>query len=338
MTIKLVIGIDTSKAKIDAWFKLLGADEQKHLCLLNSKIGFSKLDRTIRSFKVLPDEVFVCIEHTGYYGYKFFQHCKAKGYYCIEVSPLKIKRSAGVVRGKSDEDDSLMIAEFALRHLDELFSEIDLAQDLLKLKTMLSQRNQLIKYQLGIENHNKLIISTLPKKEIKQTVKQNNRIFSYFQKQINLTEARIYDLVFNDQDLKNNFKLLNSIVGVGPWTALYVILYTRNFMRIICPRRFACFAGIAPFKHESGSSIKGKPRVSHLANKKMKSLLQMSAMSAVTHDPELKAFYNRKIEEGKSKMSVLNAVRNKLVHRMFAVIRRQSAYFVKPVFEKKPKA
>ena len=88
----------------------------------------------------------------------------------------------------------------------------------------------------------------------------------------------------------------------------------------------APYAGIAPFEKQSGTSLNTKSRVSHYANKKMKVLLNLAASSAIQADPELKTYYNRRIENGKSKMSTLNIVRNKIVHRIFAVVKRGTPF------------
>ncbi|MCK5705403.1 MAG: IS110 family transposase, partial [Cyclobacteriaceae bacterium] len=86
------------------------------------------------------------------------------------------------------------------------------------------------------------------------------------------------------------------------------------------------YCGIAPFPNTSGTSIRGKTKVSNLANKKIKSLFDLCAKSAIQHNPEMKAYYNRRLEEGKNKMSTINIVRNKLLSRIFAVVNRQTPY------------
>jgi transposase len=109
--------------------------------------------------------------------------------------------------------------------------------------------------------------------------------------------------------------------------ALVAIIKTHNFTRFPNARKFACFCGTAPFEHSSGTSIKKKSRVSHLADKKMKSLLDLSAKSAIQYDKELREYYLKRTEGGKSKMSTINIVRNKILYRMFAVIKRQTPFF-----------
>ena len=125
---------------------------------------------------------------------------------------------------------------------------------------------------------------------------------------------------------------MESIPGIGRVTALYLITITQVFARFANGRKFACFAGVAPFEYRSGSSIRGKTKVSPLANKKIKSLLHMASLSAVRYDPELRLYYKRKKEEGKHSMLVLNNIKFKLIQRAFAVINRQTPYVVTSKF------
>jgi transposase len=125
--------------------------------------------------------------------------------------------------------------------------------------------------------------------------------------------------------------LLKSVKGVGPVVALATIIKTGNFTRFTNPRKFACFCGTAPFEHTSGSSIRGKTKISSLRDKKMKTLLDLAAKSAIQYDKELQAYYTRRLTMGKSKKSTINIVRNKIIYRMFAVIKRQTPYQEHPM-------
>jgi len=109
-------------------------------------------------------------------------------------------------------------------------------------------------------------------------------------------------------------------------TAVNLIVHTNEFKKLNDPRKLACYCGIAPFEHSSGSSIRGKTRVSHMANKKLKTNLHMASLSGVRNDTDLKKYYERKTAEGKSKLSVLNAVKNKLIARVIAVVKRGTPY------------
>ncbi|KAA6305688.1 hypothetical protein EZS27_042659, partial [termite gut metagenome] len=127
--------------------------------------------------------------------------------------------------------------------------------------------------------------------------------------------------------LSRQLKLLCSIDGVGERTAVKMIVETNAFKDFGDPRKFCCHAEVAPFSYSSGSSIRSRNRVSQRADKSIKLLLHIGALTAATRSKgELHEYYLRKVAEGKNKMSVLNAIRAKLVHRMFAVIRNNKFY------------
>src|SRR5580765_2487116 len=149
--------------------------------------------------------------------------------------------------------------------------------------------------------------------------------------EIREVKKAIEELIATEDELRINYDLTTSVQGIGFVTAVHMLIVTENFSRFNDPRKFACYSGVAPFKHESGSSIKGKTRTSQLANKKIKSLLTLAAICAVKHDPQLKAKFEQKVKEGKAKMSALNMIRFKLIERVFAVIKRQTPYVLSQV-------
>ena len=156
-------------------------------------------------------------------------------------------------------------------------------------------------------------------------------IVQVYTKQIKEVEKQILGLISNNEKLSNTFRLLKSIKGVGFIIAAYMICSTHNFTRFKNFHKFNCYAGLAPFTHESGSSIKGRPRVSHLANKTAKALLNLAAFCSIRYDMEMKTYYQKRVAEGKSRMSCINIIRSKIVSRMFAVVKRQSPYQTLPL-------
>ena len=147
-------------------------------------------------------------------------------------------------------------------------------------------------------------------------------------KQLAILDGQLAELVASDEKVRHQVELLKSVDGVGDRIALYMVAVTMGFTRFENPRQFFCYAGLAPFRYTSGKSIHSKSKVSQRANKHIKALLHLAAVSAATHmkDSDYRRYYERKIAEGKHPMSVLNVVRTKLVSRMFAIIRRDSVY------------
>jgi transposase len=141
-------------------------------------------------------------------------------------------------------------------------------------------------------------------------------------------------LINSDERLKRLKDIIISVPCVGIQTAILILIYTNEFKDIQNPKKFACYAGVAPFPKESGK-MKGKSRVSPFANKKVKAVLHLCAMTSVRNDSEIKAYYERKtLKEGKPKMAVLNAIRNKIILRIFACLNQDRLYlkdFINPL-------
>ncbi len=156
--------------------------------------------------------------------------------------------------------------------------------------------------------------------------KLNRKPIEALEKQITDVEKKIKMLIKEDVSLKHLFELVTSVDGVGEVVFCEMVIATNEFKLFSCPRKFACYSGVAPFEHTSGTSIRGGTRISHLANKQMKKLLHMAALSVVSGKGEMADYYHRKVEQGKNKMLVLNAVRNKIIHRVFACIRENRKY------------
>ena len=142
---------------------------------------------------------------------------------------------------------------------------------------------------------------------------------------LNEADRQIKELIKSDDELKKNYELVTSVKGIGLVIATFMLVTTNNFTCFENGRKYACYSGIAPFESSSGKH-QGKARVSPLANKRVKALLSSGANSACKWDPEIKAYYERKIKEGKHHNLVINAIKCKLVNRIFAVVHRQTPY------------
>lgn len=319
--VHFVIGCDLSKKSID----LACHTTRSHLRIENSEDGFKQMIKWLLQQRLKLADVLLIMEHTGLYSYCFEKFLYAKGIAFSKVSALEIKRSIGLTRGKSDRIDAYRIACYGVEKRDRIKLESQMNKTLDRLKILRTSRQQLVRHRASLLCSVKEL-KNIGLAESDLAVKSQLRVIKTFSTQIEKIDAEIKTLIEGDQKLLNNFHLLTSIKGVGRLTALAVLIKTGNFTRFSNGRKFACFCGTAPFEHSSGTSVKGRNRVSHLADKDMKALLDLAAKTAVRHDKELKNYFQRRIAEGKSKMSTLNIVRNKLINRMFALVKRQEAY------------
>ena len=195
-----------------------------------------------------------------------------------------------------------------------------------KLRQLVALRKRLLNAKNTLRVPLDEVASFQDKKLQREMEKLNRKPIEALEKQITEVEKKIKELIKEDDSLKHLFDLVTSVDGVGEVVFCEMIIATNEFKLFSCPRKFACYSGVAPFEHTSGTSIRGGTRVSHLADKQMKKLLHMAALSVVSGKGEMANYYHRKVEQGKNKMLVLNAVHNKIIHRVFACIRDNRKY------------
>ena len=241
-------------------------------------------------------------------------------------SAVQIKKSIGLTRGKSDQIDALRIAQYGYLHQKNVRLWQPERKVITDIKDLLSQRSRLIKAKNLLQvplNEAKSFIGKEQHKILKQSCKAS---IAALEKDMDLINQKIEKIIESDEVLKELNTYVTSVPYVGKVIGAAVLVATNEFKKINDPKKFACHSGIAPFEHTSGKSIRGKTRVSHLANKGLKTLLHLAALGAISRAGELREYYERKVKEGKNKMQVINAIRNKLIHRLFACVNNKRKY------------
>ncbi len=315
---ELIVGIDVSKCTLDICLKPAGTTFKTN----NDLAGFKVLKNLVAGQNT--GNVLVVMEHTGLYSLKLEKFLKTKEILCCKVPALEIKRSLGVTRGKTDKIDAMRIAQYGWLRREEL-KETPMADDnIFNLRNLLSLRAKLVKDRSGyIARLKELKFAGI---NIDPIAKTHQEVIKTFSEQIKKIESSITTLIASDVELSQTCGLLLSMKGVGKIIAAYMIAFTENFKKFSNARKFNCYSGLAPFKNESGTSKQSKSRVSHLANKEIKTLLNLGACCAIRYNQELREYYQKRVAEGKAKMSCINIIRSKMVARMFSIIKRQTPY------------
>jgi len=319
------VGIDVSKDTLDY---CLVSDGQQifHLQTENSIKGIKAFIKELskRGIKDLNAVVF-CLEHTGIYSHHLISFLSKNNLKIWLESPIQIKKSLGVQRGKNDKIDAIRIAMYAYKNRDEVQLWQPQRKELQKLKHLTNVRKRILKTikiltAMFVEkSFYDADIMKLAKHSTKTSVKALRADLKEVNKAIN-------DIIKGDERLNHLFKLITSVHCIGEVTATQIIVSTNEFKNIKEGKKFACYCGVVPFEHRSGTSVRGKTRVSKMANMELKKNLHMAALVAVRYKGELQDFFLRKVAEGKNKMSVVNAIRNKLVLRVFACVRDNRPY------------
>jgi len=266
------------------------------------------------------------MEHTGVYtlplcGFLEQQHID----YAL-VNAHHMGLSLGLRRGKSDPADAADIARYAYLHRDELKISRLPCDKLLTIKNLLKLRKRLVKYKAGMMVAAKELKDFAPKASSMNVTKHTKIYVRDSQQMIKDIEKEVKRLINEDKELKRLYDLVTSVKGAGFVTASTMLVYTLGFTAFDNARQFATYGGFAPFSRTSGTSLNSPAKVSHLANKMLKGILSAGAESARKHDKQLKAYFDRRIAEGKEDYKVYNAIRNKFVHRIFAVVQRGTPY------------
>jgi transposase len=266
------------------------------------------------------------IENTGVYHRLIWEYCSTQGLPLYIGNATHIKWSLGIARGKNDKIDSQRLCAYAFKNADELKATPVLNPVFLKLKDMMAARSRLVAQKNTIKVYlGELKLSN--SKETQLVIEQAHKAaLEGIKESIKIIEQQICQMIGQDAAIKNNYELLLSVPGIGHLTAVYIICCTNNFICKISGKQLASYAGIAPFGNTSGTSIKGRNKVHKMANKDLKKLFHMGAIAAITHYPEFKDYYERKVKEGKHEQSVINAVRSKIALRAVAVINNQAKY------------
>lgn len=322
---KDVIGIDVSKLTIDTYVKLA----QVHAKFSNDIKGFRQLVKWIKKHTDCQiEELLICFETTGMYSLQLASFLSQINIDFVMENPIQIKRSMGMVRGKDDHVDSQRIAEYAYMRKENLKHTKLPSEELIKLQNLLAMRERMVRqkagYQVSLGEYKRVLVQQ-QKKDLFLLL---NNMISALKKQILKADKILIEIIQSNKKLMNTYTLLTSIKGIGVILAANIMVTTICFTKFNDSRKYACYCGTAPFKYSSGTSIKGRTKVSQMANKKMKALFNLAALSAIRHDPELKLYFDKRKANGANGMSTINIIRNKIIHRVFAVIKRGTPYVV----------
>lgn len=319
MQFESVVGIDVSKLTLD--IAIINQEGELESFKIKNELYaikkfFGKLFKSLDQEKTL-----ICAEYTGHYCYPLRKICLEMVYSLWLEGGAEIKQRSGVTRYKNDRVDAIRIADYAKRHLDK--AKIQKTEDyvLESVRALSSERELFIKerakYRAQIKDLKGFMDEQLYKARSKRLKKQSDSLTQ----NIKEIDKQIKHLLESSENLANQKSILTSVDGVGDQVAIHTILATSGFTKFNSGRKFACHVGVAPFAFESGTSQRSRRKVSYRANLDLKKLFHMAALSAIKMKGEFKNYFDRKVAEGKNKMTVINAVRAKLINRIFALIR-----------------
>lgn len=320
------IGIDVSKNSLS--ISLRDSTKELFYCEVdNNPKSIIRLINNLRKEVVDFSQLLVCLEHTGVYSYHALYTFHESGFNVWIEHALNIKNSLGMQRGKNDRVDASRIADYAFRFQDKHVLWEPEREEISQLKKLYQLRESLINTRKQLKLSEKQSVGFEDKTLSKLAHSIYKPVIDKINKQLTEVNNQIRRLLNSDKRLKELKRLVCSVTGVGEVIAWKMIITTNEFKSFSDGRKYACYSGVVPFEHQSGTSLRGRSRVSQMANKQIKSLFHMAAIAVVSRGKgELFEYFERKVSEGKSKMSVLNAMKNKIIQRVFACVRDSREY------------
>jgi len=320
------IGIDVSRNELD-FAVMQGNSFLFHREIKNEDTEIKTLLSEIKTLpKFTRSRAVFGLEYTGVYGSHLLNALKRFKSNIVQENALFIRNSLGNIRGKHDKIDSIRIAQYLYKNKEHLRLWQPKRMVLQQLAYLSVIRNRLISFEKTLTSRFKEDGDFMNKKILMNSKQLCNDTLQSLASDLKTVNDKISELIKNDNNLDRLHNLIISVPCVGTVTAVQIMITTNEFIDISDPKKFACYAGVVPFKNDSGQ-VERRGKISPMANKKIKALLQICAIGAIQHVPDLKAYYIKKTTlEGKPKMMVLNAIRNKLVLRIFACVNQNRIY------------
>lgn len=320
---KVFVGIDVSKKWIDACVTTDG-QQVTHEQFDNSTSGFRKMMAWLKPYGSRQGWL-LCMEHTGVYAQLLWYYLAEKQVtYCVVPGEV-ITSGLAIRRGKDDKIDAGDIARFTMRYADELKPHRLPAQVLARLKMLFSYRDRLVKAKviISVPAAEAKVFAARESKEVRI---DSSSLVQVLEARIRKIEKLMIQVIDSDPETARVYQLIESVPGFGVVTASYLLIITQCFTTLNNSRKLANFGGVAPHPHRSGSSIRGKTRVSPKADKRLKSLLSNGTVSLLMHNREYKHYFERMAAKGKHENLIRNNIKNKMLHTVCAVVKRGTPY------------
>ena len=307
----LQLGIDVAKAKLDCALRL-ESGKFRHKVVDNTPAGFKTLDDWLA--KEGAAALQVCMEATGIYWEAVAEHLAARPETTVSViNPAQIKAfgASRMVRTKTDKVDAKLIAQFCAERTPEPWQAPTPAEKTLRALVLRLDALQTMRTQ----ESNRLEVA---RESVAEGIAQH---LKWLDDEIARISKAIRDHIDNDPTLRDKHRLLDSIPGLGERTTAVLLAFLAEPARFENARQAVAFAGLDPRQHESGSSVRGKPRLSKVGHGFLRKALYMPAMVALYRTDWGKLFRDRLAAKGKPPMLIIGAMMRKLVQVSYGVLK-----------------
>ena len=305
-----VVGIDVAKDKLDVALRL-PTEKWRSKVVPNNPKGFAALVEWLQKQGV--GHAHVCMEATGVYWEAVAEYLSDAGFAVSVVNPAQIKAHAGAsgIRTKTDVVDAKLIGDFCYRQVPPAWQAPSPA--VRELKALVARREALV--GLRTEESNRLLVAH---ESVRESIQE---VLKHLDEQIAKVEQKIRQDIDDDPTLRQQKELLESVPGLGQITIPTLLGRYGGVLRFAKAKQAAAYAGLDVAHHESGSSVRGRPRMSKTGPSKLRRALYMPAVVCMTKTSWGKAFAQRLLAAGKPKKVIIGALMRKLVEIAYAILK-----------------
>ncbi len=306
------LGIDIAKLKFDVCL-LTTEGKRKHKVLANTTSGFAQLAQWLAKQRI--ERVHACMEATGTYGEALAVYLHAAGHIVSVINPAAVKAFAGsrLSRTKTDKVDAELIARFCLAQQPLAWTPP--RAEVRELRALVRRLESLVEMRVAEENR---LEAGSTVERVRTSVEEH---VAYLNAEIKRTEMLIRDHIGNHPDLKQQHDLLDSIPGIGETTAALLLAEVVDVTQYKNARQLAAYAGLVPRERRSGSSVRGRTRLSKVGNARLRKALYFPAITALRCSEFFQTWAVGLRERGKCKMAVIGAAMRKLIHLAYGVLK-----------------
>lgn len=321
----LIVGIDFSKDTLDIQWRRTDSPAPTHHAFANSAKGIQELFDLLISLEPTTTGILICGEYTGTYMDKFSVAVQSLECTFWPVHPMVIKSyRLDLQRIKNDKVDAGKILEFAFNHQHKAIHFTHKDWHTSQLKDLFRLKKQLTRVQTQFKNFKHAQSQQAFCNIMASSV--YDQMISLCKQYIDKCEKEIKALVKQLPQVYNMYKILLSIPGIGPGTAVHLLAVSESFQKIKSYKAFACFIGIAPFEYASGSSIRKRPKVSKKAYKSIKADIHQGAMSVIRKGLLFYEYYHKMKALNKPHLWIMNSISNKIAKLAFDLIEKNQLF------------
>ena len=293
---KIIIGIDISAKTLDLCVKNEGSKGFYEIC--NS---VKEINKFLKPYLKNRENTIISMENTGKWNWFLYEALEKMNFEVYVIHPFHLKKSMGLIRGKNDKIDADRIATFTEKNYNDLTSWKPCSEEIKQVRIIASERKSKIKSRAKLLQQKKEY--DLLKKGVfrNKLIKMNELEINLLTKQIKILDELMEETFKKNEELFHQIQRIRTVPGVGKVLSSAIIAKTEGFRLYDEPRKLACCAGVVPFNYQSGTSINSIFKVSHLADKSLKTLLHMAAMRAVRLNCDLKYIMSEKSLKEKTK-------------------------------------